>query len=338
MEDRIALTGASGFIGTHLVNILADAGSQVLNLDVKPPKLNAHRPYWSKVDVTNSADVIASLSAFKPTQVIHLAARTDTLSDDVDKYRVNWIGAENLSEACVELSVPRFVHVSTQYVHAVELEPRSDVEFSPFTAYGESKVKSEKLVRDVLDGSSVTWTIVRPTNIWGAYHPRYADEFWKVLSRGQYLHPALAKSPIRAYGYVENVAWQLRGLLELDDPRVHEHVFYVGDRPLRLDDWVDTFSRLLRGAPARRVPLSVLKAIAAVGDSAKLLGLPAPLTRSRLRNMVESSAAPMGPIHDLLGDPPFSLNDGVCRTGTWLLELGFELHNGSLTTRRAGQM
>src|SRR5665647_333828 len=200
MEERIALTGASGFIGTHLVNLLADAGSQVLNLDIKPPKLTAHRPYWSEVDVVDAEGVAARLNAFRPTQVIHLAARTDTLSDDVDEYRVNWIGAENLARVCVDLSVPRFVHVSTQYVHAVEREPRNDVDFSPFTAYGESKVKSEQLVRQALKGSTVRWTIVRPTNIWGAYHPRYADEFWKVLSRGLYLHPALPRPPIRAYG------------------------------------------------------------------------------------------------------------------------------------------
>ena len=337
MEDRIALTGASGFIGTHLVNLLASAGSQVLNLDIESPKLSEHRTYWSQVDVTDAAAVTAHLGAFKPTQVIHLAARTDTLSSDVMDYRVNWIGTENLAKACVELSVPRFVHVSTQYVHAVEREPRNDIAFSPFTAYGESKVKSEQLVRQVLEGSTVRWTIVRPTNIWGAYHPRYANEFWKILSRGLYIHPALTRPPIRAYGYVENVTWQLRGLLQLSNRLVDERVFYVGDRPLSLDDWVDSFSLLLRGVPARRAPLSVLKAIAALGDGAQLLGLPAPLTRSRLHNMVESSAAPMGPIHDLLGEPPFSLAAGVQRTGVWLEKMGFELHSEKITTRPAGR-
>lgn len=335
MKNRIALTGASGFIGTHLVNLLSGADSRVLNLDIAPPKLSAHMSYWSEVDVTDAADVTSCLSAFKPTQVIHLAARTDTLSDDVDDYRVNWIGAENLARACEELSVPRLVHVSTQYVHAVEREPSSDLAFSPFTAYGESKVKSEQLVRQALQGSTVVWTIVRPTNIWGAYHPRYADEFWKILSRGLYVHPALTKPPIRAYGYVENVAWQLRGLLQTNDVQVNERVLYVGDKPLSLDEWVDSFSLLLRGVPARRAPLPVLQTIAALGDGAKLLGLRAPLTRSRLRNMVESSAAPMGPIYDLLGAPPFSLAEGVSRTGDWLQTIGFELHNGEITSPHA---
>ncbi|MGC4110488.1 MAG: NAD(P)-dependent oxidoreductase [Nocardioides sp.] len=313
--SRVLVTGGSGFIGTYLVEELAQEGHEVRNLDVRRPPLREEA--WREVDVTEPAAVRDAYAEFAPEAVVHLAARTDTYSDDVDEYAGNWVGTEVTCRAAVDAGVARYVSTSTQYVHATDSAPSDDQDFSPFTAYGSSKVRSEEVTRSVLDGTDTGYVIIRPTNIWGPRHPRYPSEFWRVLRRGLYVHPRVRPPVLRAYGYVGTVTWQIRSLLGID-PFPQGRVLYVGDRLLVLDDWVDAFSVALRGKPARRVDRRVLTTLGRVGDVLAKAKLPAPLTTSRVGNMIGPSDAPMEPTFDLLGESPWTLQSGVDETVRWL--------------------
>ncbi|HEX3932294.1 MAG TPA: NAD(P)-dependent oxidoreductase [Nocardioides sp.] len=315
--SRVAVTGGSGFIGSYLVGELVGEGHDVLNLDLRRPQ--AHAEVWREVDITEAAAVTPELERFRPEAVVHLAARTDTLSDDVEDYAGNWVGTEVTCRAAVRVGATRYLSTSTQYVHATDTAPDDDQDFSPFTAYGESKVRSEQVTRKVLDGSGTDYVIVRPTNIWGPRHPRYPSEFWRVLGRGLYVHPAVTPPVVRAYGYVGTVTWQLRALLSIADLPSHE-VLYVGDRLLLLDDWVDAFSVALRGRRARRVSPRVLTTLGRVGDLMGRAGVRAPLTSSRVGNMIGPSDAPMDRTFELLGESPWTLDAGVAETVRWLRE------------------
>ena len=313
--SRIVVTGGSGFIGSYLIEELVHEGHAVLNLDICRPR--ARPETWREVDVTRQSDVETAFADFAPDSVIHLAARTDTLSDDVDEYSGNWIGTEVTARAARDLGVARYVSTSTQYVHATDRAPLGDDDFSPFTAYGESKVRSEAVTRSALDGSSTAYVIIRPTNIWGPGHPRYPTEFWRVVRRGLYVHPAVRPPVRRAYGYVGTVTWQIRSLLALDT-FPEGQVLYVGDRLIVLDDWVDGFSRALRGRDARRVNPRVLTALGRLGDLLTRVGVRPPLTSSRVSNMIQPSEAPMEPTFRLLGESPWSLAEGITETVQWL--------------------
>jgi nucleoside-diphosphate-sugar epimerase len=318
---RLLITGGSGFIGTHLVESALFSGANVLNLDRQAPLRADHRPYFRSQDVTDRAGVSAAFADFRPTAVVHLAARADTDSDMVQDYRDNIEGTASVLAAIRQTpSAKRLVHTSTQFVVRPGRMPAHEQDFDPHTAYGASKVEAENLVR--FAGLSGTWTIIRPTNIWGPWHPRYPYGFWRILAKGLYLHPA-GRAVRRSYGYVGTVVDQINAILGADPALVGGKVFYVGDPPMPLDDWVDGFSVALCGRPARRVPLGMLRLIAAAGDVAARRGVKFPLTSSRLRSMTEDNEVPMQPTFAAFGMPRTSLAEAIDETVDWLVSQGF---------------
>ena len=76
---RVFLTGASGFIGTHLIErlLLIDPEVEILNADLVAPKLGAHNRFWRQADVMRKESIVSMVLEFQPTHVIHMAARTD---------------------------------------------------------------------------------------------------------------------------------------------------------------------------------------------------------------------------------------------------------------------
>lgn len=324
---RVLVTGGSGFIGTNLTQSILDHGWSLCNVDIAPPKVKDLGPFWEQCDILDRARLKTVFQKFQPDVVIHLAAETDTdPSKTLADYRVNVQGTKNLLEVIEASStVKRSVFTSTQFVHQGKNPPRHDQDFAPHTIYGESKVSNEKDVRAA--NLTCAWTIIRPTNIWGPWHLRYPSEFWRILSRGLYVHPGL-KPVMRSYGYVGNVVWQIIKMIESEKEVVDRQVFYVGDAPIDLFLWVNGFSIQQTGKSVRVVPRSLVRLAALVGDGLRLLGIGFPITSSRYRSMTESNPAPMEKTLETFGVPPFSLDQGIGECVAWMKH-----HHPQLVTR-----
>lgn len=312
---KILVTGGSGFIGTSLVTDLISGSHQVLNLDVSRPKDDSHVAYWAQVDILDVGAVTKAFTSFGPDVVVHLAARTDTDSNSVADYLVNTQGTKNILDVIQQTpSVKQAIIASTQFVNQYHGHPENDLDFQPHTAYGESKVIVEQMIRRAK--LNAAWVIVRPTNIWGPWHPRYPYEFWRVLRKGYYFHPSGTKV-VRSYGYVRNVTWQICQII-MKPSMVSGNVYYVGDLPIDLKDWVNGFAMLLRGRRVTVVPRTVILLLARLGDVLKSIGLRFPITTARYKSMTTSNDAPMGKIFNEFGDPPYSLEAGIAETVEWL--------------------
>ena len=313
---KILVTGGSGFIGTNLTEFFYQQGWEFQNIDLVPPKLSYLRSYWLEGDIMEKKWLIETFRSFRPTHVVHLAAETDTdPSKTLENYAVNTIGSENVIQAAEDArTVSLFILTSTQFVHQSSAPPASDEDFAPHTVYGESKVISEQKLRSL---ASFSWTIIRPTNIWGPWHLRYPFEFWKILAEGKYFHPGRARV-VRSYGYVGNVVHQIATLLSSDKSKVSGKVFYVGDEPLDLYDWVNGFCLEQTGRPVRVVSRPLVRILALVGDVLKAVGFSFPITTSRYVSMTTSNPAPMKRTFEELGNPRFTLKEGINQTVNWM--------------------
>jgi len=316
---RILLTGASGFIGTNLLDAWAKQGFSFLNLDRAAPQNPAHREFWHQSDLLEPASWTQRIRSFDPTEVIHMAARTDMdeTSPPEIAYRVNLEGTRRLLDGAGKLpSLRRLILVSSQFVCGPGHLPRHDQDFAPVTVYGRSKALAEEILREARLACS--WMVVRPTNVWGPWHPRYPHEFWRVLQRGWYFHPA--GPPVRrAYVYVGNLLQQLKTALDQPASEVAGQVFYLSDPVEDIAHWVDEFSLALRGTPARRIPRSMLCGLGKLGDLVeKVRGKPFYISTSRARSMTTDYPVPLEKTFSVLGRGPFSLREGVQATVGWL--------------------
>lgn len=313
---RYLVTGGSGFIGTNLIQALLDDGAEVINLDAAAPLAASQQPVWQQVDLLDAPALRRSVADFAPTHVIHLAARADCDGRTLDDYRQNIDGTQNLLEAVRACSsVQRLVITSTQFVCQPGYLPAHDEDFHPHTVYGQSKVLTEKLTRQAdLD---CVWTIIRPTTIWGPWLLRHKRQVFRTLRWGLYIHPG-PEPVLRSWGYVGNVVFQVRQLLAAPAHQVHREVFYVGDEPLNLLDWVNGFSLRMRGKKVRIAPRALVRWLGFGGDCLMKIGIKAPLTTSRFRSMTQDYLTPMKKTLDLVGTLPFTLDDGIEETLQWL--------------------
>ena len=315
---RLFITGASGFIGTNFLSSIDAAEWEVMNFDPEPPLDAAQQGAWRQGDIMDRDGLRDAFRSFAPHAVIHMAARTDCDEQTVVEpdYRLNSTGTLNVVDAIRQSGgVERFVMISTQFVIGPDISVTDPYEYAPHTVYGMSKVAAELIVRAARPAP--VWCLARPVNIWGPWHLRYEREFWAVARSGRYLHPG-GTDPIRSYGYVGNVCWQLQQLLTLPAEVVHEGVFYLGDPPIPLGMWSDGFNRALRGRRSRRIPRWALASLAGVLDVFGRVGVPVPLTWQRFKSMTTDYVTPTEDTILLLGAPPFSLEEGIRQTVEWL--------------------
>jgi nucleoside-diphosphate-sugar epimerase len=321
--SRWLVTGGSGFIGTNLVAELLRRNVAVLNLDNKTPLDATHEPVWRRAELLDVVAIQTAFADWQPTHVVHLAARAECDENTTVEtgYRANAQGTTTILEAIQQTpSVERAIITSSQYVCGPDHFPKDMEDYGPHTVYGQSKVITEQLTRAA--HLPCTWTLIRPTNIWGPWHLRYRQEAWAVIRKGLYLHPA-GKPVVRCYGYVGNIVHYILKIMEAPVSLVQAQTFYLGDPPMDIYEWANTFSLGLTGRPARRVPRPILRAIGGVGNLLGWCGIKFPLTTSRYRSMTSDYLCPMDATYAVLGPPPISLQQGVDETLTWLKRYGW---------------
>lgn len=164
--NRLLITGASGFIGTNLLDFCCNKNYEVVNMDNHSPKNADDNRFWSDIDITDFESFKEKVLSFRPDYIIHLAARTDLEGKTIDDYSANTIGVKNLMKIVRLLpDLKKVIITSSMLVCHTGYYPKNQFDYSPTTLYGESKVETEKIVW--ANKPHCDWAIIRPTSIWG---------------------------------------------------------------------------------------------------------------------------------------------------------------------------
>ena len=177
---KILITGASGFIGSFIVEEALKRGFETWAAVRKSSSrewLKDERIHFIELNLSSKAQLVEQLRGMDFDYVVHAAGVTKCLNK-ADFHRINTEGTKNLAEALLEVKMPlkRFVFVSSLSIFGAikEQEPYEEIRESdtpqPNTEYGRSKLEAEKF----LATTTLPYIILRPT---GVYGPREKDYF-----------------------------------------------------------------------------------------------------------------------------------------------------------------
>lgn len=314
---KILITGGCGFIGTNLIEKLKDRDDlEIRCIDIEKPKIESHRKYWKRVDIRDKESIVKAVTYFMPDYVIHLAARTDLRGKSLDDYDANMTGVSNLLEAIDKAdSVKRAVFASSMYVCEPGYMPKDFEDYAPHTLYGVSKVETEKRIKAV--DPKYTWSIIRPTSIWGPWFGEPYDKFFHVVLNHMYFHLG-KRACCKTYGYVDNAIYQIMSILEAEPDKVKKKVFYIGDyEPYPITDWADEIAHE-ENIHIPYVPYWCFKVVGWFGDFLKLFGIAFPMTSFRLHNMTTDNMHNLNPIKEIAPDLPVTRVEGTKATLKWI--------------------
>jgi GlcNAc-P-P-Und epimerase len=318
-EGRYLITGSSGFIGTRLMGRLGGTAA-TLGLDLRPAMAEALQSKTRIVDVRDTASLKGILRTFRPSHIIHLAARTDFQGKTPGDYTSNTDGVASLLTAVRSLETPPIVNfVSTRYVHHPHHPVRGLWDYCPTNPYATSKVIGESLVRSVVD---IPWVISRPTSIWGPGFGTPYRQFFTTVRRRLYVH-AGHRQVIKTLGYVDNAVSQLIALTSRQAVDAFAPpVYYVGDYlPTDILEWARSIARFVQSPPPVHAPYALLWFIALSGSAAQAVTQrPSPLTLERLTNLYRSQVFDLSRTQSLAPGSMIDLQSATETTIRWLVQ------------------
>ncbi|HEY3278248.1 MAG TPA: NAD(P)-dependent oxidoreductase [Syntrophorhabdaceae bacterium] len=316
---RILVTGGSGFIGTNLIENLAQVSASILNIDKSAPRNREHQRYWKKCNILDKPQMASLIGEFQPTHVVHLAAKTGVYETSAEEFIDNTQGTSNLLEVLKPLSrLKRVIFTSTLLVCKMGYIPQHETDYSPSTAYGKSKVEMEKIIRREKE-LPFEWVIIRPISIWGPWFREPYKNFFEAIECGWYFHIGGGHYK-RSLGYVENAIFQIEKLLAAESALVNKKTFYVADETsLDLYDLANEIANQLGREPIRHLPYVLIKLMAWLGDVLLAIGYKRfPMSSFRLKNILTEYVYDLTPTSNITGPAPYNYREGVHRTLKWL--------------------
>lgn len=207
---KLFLTGASGFVGSHIVEAAKSKGWIVHAAIRKSSKTDDIAPFVDEFlypDFENIEELKAIFRSGRYDYIVHAAALTKSKSEEAMR-KVNVGYTDNLMEAAFdsEIGVSRFVYVSSlAAIGPIGYNDNVDITeehpYRPLTMYGRSKRDSEMNIKQKYADMPVT--VLRPTAVYG---PRERDLFilFETLNKG--LDPYIGRNPQKlSFVYVKDL-------------------------------------------------------------------------------------------------------------------------------------
>lgn len=311
----ILVTGATGFVGRHLLPSLAEQSSN-LKIAVRNPPTTPIPPAAELIQV---GDINASThweNALDGVDIVlHLASRAhilkETVADPTAAFvEVNVEGTRSLVQQSIQAGVKQFIFISSIGAMAT-LSDGCLTEASachPDSPYGRTKWQAEQDLIALAKPTAMQWTIFRPTLVYGPYNPGNMERLIKLVDRGLPLPFGLIRNR-RSLVYVGNLVDAV--LTSLDNPTAFNQTFIISDgRTVSTAELIRAIAKAIH-RPARLLPIPPLLI--------KLLGKLTGKTDA-VDRLLGSLAVDNGKICQTLGwSPPYSMEQGLHNTAEWYI-------------------
>jgi uncharacterized protein YbjT (DUF2867 family) len=292
--STVLVTGASGFVGSHLLPELLGAGHRVVALVRSAgagEKVTRRLPAALVANVelrTGDVDRPATLPAALAgvDAVVHLVAIPRDWNGGKQLLAVNLDGTRNLIGAMQVSGVRRLVHLG-----ALGVVDREELH------YAKSKARAERAVME----SGLDWTILKPSLLFGP-----GDGFFNIVADLVRLSPGIVPVPGDGRSrfqplHVGDLALCLR--LSLERPETVGHAFELGGP--RTWTYREITAEVCRGMGRRRaiipMPVPLIKLVA---GAAEAVHLPFPVATDQLRQLALDNVGPLDGVHSAFGFIP----------------------------------
>lgn len=172
----ILVTGGAGYIGSHMVHELLDAGEKVVVLDNLVTGFRQAVPDAATFvlgDIGDEDLVRTLIAKYAIAEIIHFAGSVvvpDSVSDPLGYYLNNTVRSRSLIAAAVAGGIEKFIFSSTAAVYGnpVSVPVREDAVPAPMSPYGTSKLMTEMMLADTARAHKLRYTALRYFNVAGA--------------------------------------------------------------------------------------------------------------------------------------------------------------------------
>jgi nucleoside-diphosphate-sugar epimerase len=324
---NILVTGASGFIGHHVIDAVQERGwtaCPLLRLGSDSTGLEPFGEGIRRADLRDEKALEAAVEGIDG--IVHLAGLTRARSQK--EFRdVNAAGVGRIVRAARRGApgLRRFLYVSSLAAagpSTVDGPRLEDAPPAPVTAYGRSKLEGEQVLRD--EALDLPWTIVRPPIVYGPWE-RDLLTIFRLCRRG--VVPVLGFRP-KSYSIVfaPDFARHVVALMD-DDRAVGETYFLAEPRAYSYQEIVVAIGQAVgRVPPLLRVPHLVARLVATGGSAAQFFSRRPPmLTLGKLPEVLASGwVCGTEKARAVLGEVgPTTLAEGAILTAAWYRDRGW---------------
>lgn len=316
---NILITGATGFIASHLIPVL-----KLQNLHILAA-IRQTKTFLENVEERVINEINGNTDWKKTLQgidtVIHLAGRAHILQEQVSNpeaefFAVNTAGTANLVKQSITAGVKHFILISSiGAIASQSQQPLTETTLcQPDTLYGQSKLQAEKALIELATLGSMDWTIFRPPLVYGRGNPGNMERLIKLVNLGFPLPLGLVKNR-RSFVYVGNLVDAIS--LSLVHPQGKNQVFNISDgedisTPALISKIAQNLDKPCKLLP---VPPNLLKIAGYMGDLAqKATKRNLPVNTAIVERLLGSLVVDSSKIQNSLNwQSPYTLDQGLAR-------------------------
>lgn len=321
------VTGATGFLGGRLVELLLARGDTVIafgrNMD-ELKRLEALGATFVRAELTDRR----ALSETIPEEccVIHCAALTSPWAKEVDFYKTNVLGTQILASVALEKRIRRFIHISTPSIYIDQVSKENIRESDPLpeemiNLYAQTKLQAENIIDQAVQVGLPAITL-RPQGLFGQKDTSIFPRLIRIAQKG-YL-PVINEDVKMDFTFVDNVVEAIFCSLQASEDFIGEKYNITNDEPVRQVEFFESILQQM-GYPVRRKKMSIEFALKLANwmewfyAKFKLRGEPA-LTRYSVCLLAYSRTLNIDKAKNELGyRPKYSLKEGLERTIPWFV-------------------